>query len=78
LLLVGNTLLAAARDWIERLPSATEHGLPSARFLTLDYDIWSQDPAELLPLLEFLDLPPDIALLRRVLAVRLSHMQAPP
>jgi len=70
--------LAVAREWIERLPAATEHGLPPDRFLLLDYDRWSDDPSELLPLLEFLDLPPDIDLLRRVLGVRLSHMQAPP
>lgn len=67
--------LAVARDWIERLPSAAEHGLPSDRFLLLDYDRWSNDPAELLPLLEFLALPSDIELLRRLLGVRLSHMQ---
>lgn len=70
--------LAVARDWIERLPSAAEHGLPSDRFLLLDYDRWSEDPVELLPLLEFLALPPNVDMLRRILGVRLSHMQAAP
>lgn len=70
--------LAVARDWIERLPSTAEHGLPSDRFLLLDYDRWSEDPVELLPLLEFLALPPNVDMLRRILGVRLSHMQADP
>lgn len=67
--------LQTSRDWLLRLPASGIHGLPSSRFLVLEYEKWSADPEELVPLLRFLGLPEDQALVCKILGRRLSHMR---
>lgn len=51
---------------------------PSKSSILMDHDQWSNDPAELLRLQEFLGLPADPAVTSKVLGKKLIHMQPAP